>query len=64
MVGQPREAANRYVLLVDSAEDMEFHPLVIDRLAKCLDTLQDKDEAVRYEAMLKKLYPRYTREKL
>ncbi len=64
MIGQPREAANRYVLLVDSAEDLEFHPLVIDRLAKCLETLEDEDEAARYEAMLKKLYPRYTREKL
>jgi len=64
MIGETREAANRYVLLVDSAEDLEFHPLVIDRLAKCLDTLGDKAEATRYEAMLKKLYPRYTREKL
>ena len=64
MIGQPEEAANRYVLLVDSAEDLKFHPLIIDRLAKCLEALGNKDEATRYEVMLKKLYPRYTREKL
>lgn len=64
MIGEPREAANRYVLLVDSAENLEFHPLVIDRLARSLDKLGDKDESLRYEAMLKKRYPRYTREKL
>ena len=64
ITGQPKEAAKRYVLLVDSAEKLEFHPLVIDRLANCLEKMGDADEAARYRKMLKKLYPKYKREKL
>ncbi len=64
LIGETKEAANRYVLLVDDAEDLEFHPQVLDRLSRCLEKLGDASESSKYLNQLKKGYPRYKREKL
>jgi len=64
MIGEPKEAANRYVLLVDSAEELEFHPLILDRLSSSLKKLGEAEESDRYKDMLESTYPSYEREKL
>ncbi len=62
IISEHKEAAIRYVLLVDMAENLEFHPQVLDRLAVCLAKLGDTAESERYASKLKTVYPKYKRE--
>ena len=61
LIGQPKEAASRYVLLVDAAEKMSIHPEVLDKLSVSLEKMGDAQESKRYADLLKKKYPKYKR---
>ena len=63
LIGQPKEAASRYVLLVDAAEKMTIHAEVLDKLSQSLEKMGDADESKRYAELLKKKYPKYKRKK-
>ncbi len=61
-IGESKEAANHYVLLVESGETLSSYPQILDRLAKSLAKVGNVSEAKRYADQLKAAYPTYERE--
>ena len=60
-IGQPEQAANHFILLIDSAKELPSYAEILDKLSSSLAKSGNAAEAKRYADQLKTEFPKYKR---